>query len=558
MIATRIWCISWRACLSFQYCLSNTASNMKVLRPGESPGRWKYMIIVGAAIVNFFNTGTAKSFGVLISDLAEDLDTGVSILGFGIGMCHGAAVGLTFLTRPLLKKTTCRVLTMIGGCVSGFGFCICSISGNAALFTSGIAVAGFGYSFMIISNVVIVKTYFPDSFPIAISFSLSTGAVGMMLIPVITEKLANIYGWRGSLLLIAAMNFHNVLAGALFRPLTSTRHKHSYSTKHDGTADSARERRTVENSNSFRSDEKTTCRGQYSPVNAPEQGCSENKETQSGANFGLDSKKRMTVRQNCEQSLGLSECDDEISEKNRLIPKGQSRAPGNFTSGSVEEESEATTEDSGCMRRLIELFDLRLLYDFPALNPIMIAGLLSGATTTGWVAFLLPNAQEKGYNMDKAVLLASVGGLGNFIGRFCIGYMLGKWTTARTMFIVCNLICGAAFCLDYVTTTFWGLSILSALNGSTIGAMTVLISLMIEEIVDESRFTSGVALAYFFLGLGEIVGGLFAGWLYDISHTYVIAFIALGVLNVLGALLTAIVTFLPCSLFRNRHLDDEE
>lgn len=102
-------------------------------------------------------------------------------------------------------------------------------------------------------------------------------------------------------------------------------------------------------------------------------------------------------------------------------------------------------------------------------------------------------------------------GVGNFIGRFCIGYMLGNRITARTMFIVCNLICGVAFCLDYVTTTFWGLSILSALNGSTIGAMTVLISLMIEEIVDESRFTSGVALAYLFLGLGEIVGGLFAG-----------------------------------------------
>ncbi|XP_030845699.1 monocarboxylate transporter 9-like [Strongylocentrotus purpuratus] len=405
---------------------------------------------------------------------------------------------------------------------------------------------------MIISNVVIIKTYFPDSFPIAISFSLSAGAVGMMLIPVITEKLANIYGWRGSLLLIAAMNFHNVLAGALFRPLTSTRHKHSYSTQHDDTADSARERRTVENSNSFRSDEKTTYRGQYSPVNAPEQGCSENKETQSGANSCLDSKKRMTVIQNCEQSLGVSERNDEISEKDRLIPKGQSRRkPDDFKSGSVEEESKATTVDGGCMRSLIELFDLRLLYDFPALNPIMIAVLLSGATTTGWVAFLLPNALEKGYNMDKAILLASVGGLWNFIGRFCIGYMLGKRTTARTMFVICNLICGVAFCLDYVTTTFWGLSILSALNGSTIGAMTVLISLMIEEIVDESRFTSGVALAFLFLGLGEIVGGLFAGWLYDISHTYVIAFIALGVLNVLGALLTAIVTFLPCSLFRN-------
>lgn len=264
---------------------------------------------------------------------------------------------------------------------------------------------------MIISNVVIVKSYFPDSFPIAISFSLSAGAVGMMLIPVITEKLANIYGWRGSLLLIAAMNFHNVLAGALFRPPTSTRHKHSYSTKHDGTVDSARERRTLENSNGFRSDVKTTCRGLYSSVNSPEQGYSKNKETQSGTNCGLDSKKRMTVRQNCEQSLVLSECNDKISEKNRLIPKRQSRrTPDDFESGSVKEESKATTEEGGYMRIFNDLFDLRLLYDFPALNPIMIAGLLSGATTTGWVAFLLPNAQEKGHNMDKAVLLASVGG----------------------------------------------------------------------------------------------------------------------------------------------------
>ena len=102
-------------------------------------------------------------------------------------------------------------------------------------------------------------------------------------------------------------------------------------------------------------------------------------------------------------------------------------------------------------------------------------------------------------------------GSGNIIGRFSIGYMIGQRITARGLFIASNIICGVAFYLNSVAFNFWVLSILATINGFTLGAMLVLICLMVEEIADDSRFASGVALAYFFLGLGEILGGLFAG-----------------------------------------------
>ena len=59
--------------------------------------------------------------------------------------------------------------------------------------------------------------HFPDHFALVNGISASGGAIGMMVMPPIVEHLLESYGWRGTMVLLAAINLHSVLVGALVK-----------------------------------------------------------------------------------------------------------------------------------------------------------------------------------------------------------------------------------------------------------------------------------------------------------------------------------------------------
>ena len=69
-----------------------------------------------------------------------------------------------------------------------------------------------------IASVTIIQDSFPDSAVKSLGYSSGGGAFGMMIFPPVFEFLIQLYGWRGALLLLGAVNVHLVVCGLLVTP----------------------------------------------------------------------------------------------------------------------------------------------------------------------------------------------------------------------------------------------------------------------------------------------------------------------------------------------------
>ena len=64
--------------------------------------------------------------------------------------------------------------------------------------------------------------YFDRYFDISQSIARFGMAVGVMILPLLTQFLLFIYGWRGSVLILGVLNVHITVSGALLRPTTQS------------------------------------------------------------------------------------------------------------------------------------------------------------------------------------------------------------------------------------------------------------------------------------------------------------------------------------------------
>lgn len=65
---------------------------------------------------------------------------------------------------------------------------------------------------------VLLAQYFDELYPLASAFNYAGGSVGLMVCAPFAQLLLEVYGWRGTLLLLGGMNFHIMVCCALFRP----------------------------------------------------------------------------------------------------------------------------------------------------------------------------------------------------------------------------------------------------------------------------------------------------------------------------------------------------
>ena len=65
----------------------------------------------------------------------------------------------------------------------------------------------------------ILPVYFEKYYDISNSFAHVGLSVGVMVMPLLTQFFFDIYGWRGTILILAALNMHIVLSGALLIPV---------------------------------------------------------------------------------------------------------------------------------------------------------------------------------------------------------------------------------------------------------------------------------------------------------------------------------------------------
>lgn len=227
-----------------------------------------------------------------------------------------------------------------------------------------------GYGLVILSIRVTVVRYFPVNYFIAASIMLSGGGVGMMVLPLLTEFLIGVYGWRGALLLIGGLNLQTMVAGALLRPSSTDR-------THESTP--------------LTSNPSINHGPTYSSLASDDDGD--------------------------ENTLSPADTRQKYDPTSNNSPTRKEDLPGTSSSSYHSEELMEEQAPSGVWTnikhgfiQMVQILDFRIFCDYPMFSLTLVAIFLHGITYTGWIVFLVPNAIAKGFSSYTAVSLAAIGG----------------------------------------------------------------------------------------------------------------------------------------------------
>ena len=387
---------------------------------------------------------------------------------------------------------------------------------------------------------------------IAFGLAESGNAIGMACLPILTEYFREVYGWRGTILLLAGITAHLSICISLLKE-PSKRHERCAS------------HRIAKLQDKEEQNEEQPLLPNHQPVTAPQR---ESECAFSGFDslvaelHSVDDVRRHSIlpatdSQRPKQAATKypEELSDVCSGGKTLLtenctPRRRSEVrdtialvePMNASSSidvSPTSENETNHEGSNHPNKskisqrqsrpyvlcsTFKHYGLKLLYflanvlgihlviDKPAIVLLYLYDLGNGAITTAWVVFLIPHGVSKGFPLSRAVFLASFGGIGNVIGRIAQGPIIHKrWLTSIDLTVILGTINAIVFLVDPLVNRFTILAVNAFIGGLTLGARTTLFVVIVRQFFRSDQFPTALGSSRFFYSLGEPLGGLLAG-----------------------------------------------
>ncbi|XP_011639056.1 monocarboxylate transporter 3-like [Pogonomyrmex barbatus] len=198
-----------------------TEENKKKNIKGQAPdGGWGWFICLGSSLILLSLRSLDPSFGLLFKDLLENLDvdsTGTSVI---MSILDAIVNFSGFLVGPLLKKYSYRQVALFGSLLSCTGLIITS-QANSMLYIicSYSVLGGLGTGLATASSFVALNTFFDKKRGQAVGFSMAGNALAMMIVPLLIHMLLDLYGFRGTTLIVGGWALHSIVGACLLRPL---------------------------------------------------------------------------------------------------------------------------------------------------------------------------------------------------------------------------------------------------------------------------------------------------------------------------------------------------
>ncbi|XP_072018437.1 uncharacterized protein [Amphiura filiformis] len=180
---------------------------------------------------------------------------------------------------------------------------------------------------------------------------------------------------------------------------------------------------------------------------------------------------------------------------------------------------------------------------------MMIPAILS--LGIGWYAVITYQAARAistGISEANASFLLSLMGIGSLVGRVGHGWFVDKgYITIDILYVLCLGTCSACTFLICSVTLFPIVAILATIQGMTAGITTTLSVVIIKTFAKPNYEESAMGMLYLIWGIGDLNGGVVAGYLYDATGDYNMAFYFAG-----SAIAFATILFYVTCVFKNR------
>nr|XP_054753715.1 monocarboxylate transporter 12-like [Lytechinus pictus] len=143
--------------------------------------------------------------------------------------------GKGVIAKVLLRRYSPRSLAIIGGITGSLGLMASSQVNNDIYFAICLIFSGLGMSLTFIPNAVSLVYAYEDQYMLPFSVGSMGAGMGMLILPLLTQKILEAYNWRCTVLILGALNLNTVVCGSCLDPTTLNSGKTSPPTPHNSS-----------------------------------------------------------------------------------------------------------------------------------------------------------------------------------------------------------------------------------------------------------------------------------------------------------------------------------
>ncbi|MPY94356.1 MAG: MFS transporter [Acidimicrobiia bacterium] len=181
--------------------------------------------------------------------------------------------------------------------------------------------------------------------------------------------------------------------------------------------------------------------------------------------------------------------------------------------------------------------DLRAVLARPLFRQLYVAALLMSLALFVPFVFLAAYAEDHGIRESTAATLVSFLGLGSLAGRLVLGLFAGRLGVLR-LYVGCFAVLALSFVLWAVSGGAFGvLAAFAVVMGVAYGGYVALSPAVMAELFGLAGLGAVLGASYTAGGIGGLLGPPLAGWLIDVTGSYMPAILAAIALASAGTLL---------------------
>ncbi|KAI0979271.1 hypothetical protein GJ496_002125 [Pomphorhynchus laevis] len=189
----------------------------------NSPYSW--VVLAACFLINIICDGTLYAYGAMKNYIEEYFSVS-QIMSSAVG---SVANGVYLLSGPLasmlLNKFGCRFVTIAGSVIAAGAMCISTFSPNIIFMIATYGVlGGLGFGFIYLPALTSVSLYFKKKAALAMSVNVAGSGIGTIIMAPLAAVLFDEYGWKGGMLVLAALVLNCAAVGYLLKPVPKSQH----------------------------------------------------------------------------------------------------------------------------------------------------------------------------------------------------------------------------------------------------------------------------------------------------------------------------------------------
>ncbi|XP_064470615.1 monocarboxylate transporter 12-like [Ornithodoros turicata] len=545
--------------------------------PSPPDGGYGWVVVFASFICFVIVDGIIFSFGIFLREFAHTFNESKSSTAWVASIQTGCYLLAGPVAAGLANAFGCRAVTIGGSILAATGFIAAVFAKNIVhLYITLGLLGGTGFGLIFLPAAVTISFYFERKRAFATGMAVCGSGIGGFLMAPCCQKLVEVFGWRGSLLILAGLTLNCCVVGALFRPIEEPEQKpetppmkpllirikeaRDAMTKWDSEESGIDETLLSQQRKRKRScppprilhdvmstEEKSSSSSTTGSNNSPpppyfetvgshqQYSCCHN-NNQLSTNYRPQRRFSCTKyrprRMTAPEMRPFYRQDILFSASLIRIPEYRSQR-NSYHQSIANIPKPAEGKKLGCLSSEMtdtfkQMLDISLLTS-PTFVLLALSGFLTLAGFFIPFMYIVDKAVLSGISPESAAFILSVIGITNTVGRVFSGWVSDRPSVnALCINNVALTIGGIATGLCPFFDTYVLLLVYSAVFGFSIACFAALRSIIAVEMFGVEKLTNAFGLLLLFQGVASIIGSPVAGLFFDMTGTYNASFYIAG------------------------------